>query len=130
MDAARACCGRRPSPGGCEAVDTPEPQAILTPLTAAAIFLVVTVDRGAEAPVRELLADVSALTRSVGFRIPEAGLTCVTGIGSELWDRMLGEPRPAQLHPLPEFAGSVHSRAVDARRPAVPHPRRADRPLL
>jgi putative iron-dependent peroxidase len=90
-------------------VDTPEPQAILTPLTAAAIFLVVTVDRGVEAPVRELLADVSALNRSVGFRIPEAGLTCVTGIGSELWDRMLGEPRPAQLHPLPEFAGSAHT---------------------
>ncbi len=90
-------------------MDTPEPQAILTPLTAAAIFLVVTVDRGAEAPVRELLADVSALTRSVGFRIPEAGLTCVTGIGSELWNRMLGERRPAQLRPLPEFAGSVHA---------------------
>jgi putative iron-dependent peroxidase len=90
-------------------VDTPEPQAILTPLTAAAIFLVVTVDRGEEAPVRELLVDVSALTRSVGFRIPEAGLTCVTGIGSELWNRMIGGPRPAQLHPLPEFAGSIHA---------------------
>jgi putative iron-dependent peroxidase len=90
-------------------VDTPEPQAILTPLTAAAIFLVLTVDSGAEGPIGELLADVSALTRSVGFRVPEAGLTCVTGIGSELWSRMLGEPRPAQLHPLPEFAGSAHT---------------------
>jgi porphyrinogen peroxidase len=90
-------------------VDRPEAQAILTPLTAAAIFLVVTVERGAEAPIRELLADVSALTRSVGFRIPEAGLTCVTGIGSELWSRMIDGPRPAQLHPLPEFAGSVHT---------------------
>jgi porphyrinogen peroxidase len=90
-------------------VDTPEPQAILTPLTAAAIFLVVTVDHGAEEPIRELLADVSALTRSVGFRIPEAGLTCVTGIGSDLWDRMIGPPRPAELHRLPEFAGSVHA---------------------
>ena len=85
-----------------------EPQAILTPLSEAAIFLVLTVNAGAEEGVRDLLADVSGLKRSVGFRIPEAGLSCVTGLGSGLWDRLFGEPRPAALHPFPGFAGAKH----------------------
>jgi putative iron-dependent peroxidase len=88
-----------------------EPQAILTPLTEAAIFLVLTVDAGGVEAVRGALADVGGLRRSVGFRIPEAGLTCVTGLGSALWDRLFGEPRPAGLHEFPGFAGARH-RAV------------------
>ena len=86
-----------------------EPQAVLTPLTEAAIFLVLTVDAGAEDGVRELLADVSGLKRSVGFRIPEGELTCVVGIGAELWDRLFGAPRPAGLHPFPGFVGARHT---------------------
>jgi putative iron-dependent peroxidase len=85
-----------------------EPQSILTPITEASIFLVLTVDPGQEDEVRDVLADVSGLKRSVGFRIPEAGLTCVTGVGSRVWDRLFGAPRPAGLHPFPGFAGSVH----------------------
>jgi putative iron-dependent peroxidase len=86
-----------------------EPQGILTPLSEAAIFLVLTVDPGADDAVRDLLADVSGLRRSVGFRNLEAGLTCLVGVGSELWDRLFGEPRPAGLHPFPGFAGSRHT---------------------
>ena len=78
---------------------------MLTPPTEAAIFLVLTVEPGGEAVVRDLLAVVSGLRRSVGFRITEGGLTCVTGIGSELWDRLFGGPRPAGLHPFAELAG-------------------------
>ncbi len=89
-----------------------EPQAVLTPLTEAAIFLVLTVDPGAEDEVRDVLADVGGLRRSVGFRVPEAALTCVVGIGSELWDRLFGAPRPAGLHPFPEFAGPRHTAAA------------------
>ena len=85
-----------------------EPQAVLTPLTEAAIFLVLTVDSGAEDETRELLADVSGLKRSVGFRIPEGELSCVVGLGSGLWDRLFGEPRPAGLHPFAEIAGRQH----------------------
>jgi putative iron-dependent peroxidase len=90
-------------------VEPTEPQAILTPLTEAAIFLVLTVAHGSEDELRDLLADVSGLKRSVGFRIPEAELTCVAGIGSELWDRLFGSPRPAGLHPFPGFSGSSHT---------------------
>jgi putative iron-dependent peroxidase len=87
----------------------PEPQAVLTPITESAIFLVLTVNSGGEDELRGLLADVSGLNRSVGFRVPEGGLTCVTAIGSELWDRMFGSPRPRGLHPFPGFAGDKHA---------------------
>jgi porphyrinogen peroxidase len=86
-----------------------ESQPVLGPLTEAAIFLVLAVDAGAEDGVRDVLADVSGLKRSVGFRIPEGELTCVVGIGSDLWDRLFGAPRPAGLHPFPGFAGAKHT---------------------
>ena len=84
-------------------------QAILTPITESAIFLTLTVDPGAEDGVRDVLADVSGLRRSVGFRIPEGALTCVVGIGAAVWERLFGPPRPAGLHPFPGFTGSRHS---------------------
>jgi porphyrinogen peroxidase len=85
------------------------PQAVLTPLTAAAIFLVVTVQPGAEPVVRELLSDLSGLQRSVGFRAADRDLFCVAGIGSAVWDRLFGSPRPAGLHPFRELAGDRHT---------------------
>ena len=90
-------------------MEASEPQAVLTPITEAAIFLVLTVEDGAEDEIRDALSDVSSLKRSVGFRIPEGELTCVTGIGSELWDRVFGSPRPAGLHRFPGFAGDRHT---------------------
>jgi porphyrinogen peroxidase len=90
-------------------VQAAEPQAVLTPLTEAAIFLVLTVDSGAEDGVCDVLAGVSGLRRSVGFRIPEGGLDCVVGLGAGLWDRVFGERRPAGLHPFGELAGPRHT---------------------
>ena len=85
-----------------------EPQGVLTPLTNTAIFLVLTLDPGAEDEVRDLLTDVAGLTRSVGFRVPEGALTCVVGIGSGLWDRLFDGPRPADLHPFKKVVGARH----------------------
>jgi putative iron-dependent peroxidase len=87
-----------------------EPQSVLTPLTEAAIFLVATVADGGEEAVRDVLADLAGLTRSVGFRIPDGGLTCVAGIGSDAWDRIYpGAGRPAGLHPFVELVGDRHT---------------------
>jgi putative iron-dependent peroxidase len=86
-----------------------EPQAILTPLTESAIFLVLTVHAGSEADIADFLSDVPGLKRSVGFRVPEAELTCVVGIGSLLWDRLTNGPRPADLHPFRELVGPRHT---------------------
>jgi porphyrinogen peroxidase len=86
-----------------------EPQAVLSPLTEAAMFLVLTISPGHEDQVRDVLADVSGLVRSVGFRSPAGGLTCVVGIGSLLWDRLFGSPRPAGLHPFVPLNGPRHT---------------------
>ncbi len=87
----------------------PEPQGVLSGLTEAAIFLVLTVSSGSEDQLLDLLADVSGLRRSVGFRRPEDQLSCVVGIADELWTRLFGEPRPAGLHPFAELAGPRHT---------------------
>lgn len=89
--------------------EQPEPQAILTPISEAAIFLTVNLDPGAEDEARDLLSDVSGLRRSVAFRIPEGQLTCVVGVGASAWDRLFGSPRPAELHDFPQFAGHQHT---------------------
>ncbi len=97
-----------------QTVPAPEPQAILSHPTEAAIFLVLTVASGSEADLVDVLADVSGLKRSVGFRVPEAELTCVTGIGAALWDRLGVGPRPAGLHPFRELAGPRHTAVATA----------------
>jgi porphyrinogen peroxidase len=84
------------------------PQMVLSPLTGAAIFLVVTIDPGSEEVVRDLLTDLPALGRAVGFRVPELTLSCVVGIGSQAWDRLFAGPRPAELHPFRELVGPQH----------------------
>jgi len=86
-------------------------QAVSAPLTRAAIFLVVTINPGPDnrAAVRSFCTDLPALIRAVDFRNLEAGLSCVMGIGSEAWDRLFGDPRPAELHPFREIrAGPRH----------------------
>jgi porphyrinogen peroxidase len=90
----------------------PVPQAVTAVLTRAAIFLVVTIKPGLDncASMRSLCSDLAALVRAVGFRDIEAALSCVVGIGSEAWDRVFGQPRPAELHPFREIrAGARHA---------------------
>ena len=95
--------------------DAPVPQAVATPLTRAAIFLVLTVkaDAASAAVVREFLPDLSGFVRSVCFRDPERSLTCVLGIGADAWDRLVALPRPPGLHPFVELqAGTRHAAAT------------------
>jgi len=91
-------------------------QAVVAPLTGAAIFLVLTVhDRDdAVATTRAVLGDLAGIVRAVGSRDPMGTLTCVTGIGSAAWDRLVGPPRPAELHPFVEL------RAADRHAPSTP----------
>ena len=101
---------------------TPEPDAIVVPqpvsapLTRAAIFLVVTMNPGADnsAAVRSFCADFAGLVRAVEFRDLEAGLSCVMGIGSDAWDRLFG------TRARPNFTRSANSgpvRATQSQRP-------------
>ena len=93
----------------------PLPQSVLAPLTRAAIFLVVTVnpDPESSATVRSFCGDLAGLIRAVEFRDIEAGLTCIAAFGSDAWDRLFGNPRPAELHPFREFrSGGRHAVAT------------------
>ncbi|NWA24248.1 Dyp-type peroxidase [Pseudomonas gingeri] len=78
----------------------PDPQAVYSPITSSAIFIVATLAPGSEAAetVRGWCEDVAALTRSVGKRVPAGNLSCVCGFGSGAWDHLFGGPRPASLH--------------------------------
>jgi len=90
-------------------------QPVSSPLTRAAIFLVVTINPGSDslATVRSLCADLSALVRAVGFRGLEDALSCIMGLGSGAWDRLFGSPRPAGLHPFREIrSGQRHAVAT------------------
>jgi porphyrinogen peroxidase len=88
----------------------PESQDIVREPSASGIFLVLLIAPGRETEVRDGLGEVGGIRRSVGFRVPEAGLSCVVGIGSEAWDRLYpGAARPAALHPLPVYEGPAHS---------------------
>src|SRR5215469_6831494 len=87
-------------------------QPVSAPLTRAAIFLVVTVNPGSDnqAAVRSFCADLPGLIRAVEFRDLEARLSCVMGIGSDAWDKLFGDPRPAELHPFRELrSGPRHA---------------------
>jgi porphyrinogen peroxidase len=102
-----------PGPGlQAQAQAVAQPQEVATPLTSAAIFLVVVLQPGAGscAAVRDLFGDLAGLLRAVGFRDLDAKLSCVVGIGSQAWDRLAGPARPAGLHVFPEIeAGSRHA---------------------
>jgi putative iron-dependent peroxidase len=90
----------------------PEPQAVIAPLTGAAIFLVAGLAPGEDsaATVRALCADLAGLVRAVGFRDLDGHLTCVTGFGAAAWDRVAGTGKPAGLHPFREIkAGPRHA---------------------
>ena len=87
-------------------------QAVEAPLTRAAIFLVATLNPGSNnrAALRSFCGDLPALVRAVGFRDLEGGLSCVMGFGSEAWDRLFGQPRPAELHVFREIhSGARHA---------------------
>src|SRR5580698_3929684 len=87
-------------------------QPVAAPLTRAAIFLIATVNPGPgnRAVLRSFCADLSALVRAVEFRDLEGGLSCVVGFGSEAWERLFGQPLPAELRVFREFsAGGRHA---------------------
>lgn len=93
-------------------VPWPVPQPIVSPLTRAAIFLVVCIrsDEESYAAVRSLSADLGGIFRAVDFRAVEAGLSCILGFGSAAWDKLFGTPRPAELHPFREIrSGDRHA---------------------
>lgn len=48
------------------------------------------------------------LVRSIGFRSPEAKLTCVLGFSDSAWRRIFKYPAPKHLHPFEPIKGERH----------------------
>jgi putative iron-dependent peroxidase len=88
-----------------------EPQSVETPLSRAAVFLVLTIGAGAQAleRVRGVIADIGGLVRAVGFRDLGGRLSCNVGIGSDAWGRLGQLKRPKQLRSFTEIRGPVHT---------------------
>lgn len=95
---------------------TIDAQSVDAPLSAAAIFLVVTIrpGDGPLATVRDVLDGVNDLVKTVGFRDLAARLSCIVAIGSAAWDRLDRARRPADLRPFQPIHGPAH------RAPATP----------
>jgi putative iron-dependent peroxidase len=86
-------------------------QPVVAKLTRAAIFLVLTLKPEPQHReiVRALCGDLGGFLRAVGFRDPDGHLSCVTGFGSDAWDRLFGQSRPKDLHPFREIQGQHHA---------------------
>lgn len=86
-------------------------QPVDAPLTASATFLVLSIknsDDDALQTVRSTLAGIASLSKNVAIRDPSAGFACTTALGSNVWDRLTGLPRPSELHPFREIKGKRH----------------------
>ena len=86
-------------------------QSVDAPLSQSAIFLVVTVagEQLALAKVCSVLGELDDLVKTVGFRDLGGRLSCIAGIGRDLWDRLSPNRRPQELKPFAPIKGAVHS---------------------
>jgi hypothetical protein len=85
-----------------------ESQRVDAPLTSSATFLVLSVTDSPDAvkTVRSTLADIDGLAKNVAIRDLGASFACTVGIGSDVWDKVTGLPRPSELHPFPAVKGA------------------------
>ncbi|MBZ9807573.1 Dyp-type peroxidase [Mesorhizobium sp. BR1-1-9] len=86
-------------------------QSVDAPLSQSAIFLVVTIadEPPVLARVCSVLGDLDDLVKTVGFRDLGGRLSCIAGIGRDLWDRLSPGRRPAELKRFAPIKGAVHA---------------------
>jgi porphyrinogen peroxidase len=86
-------------------------QSIDAPLSLSAVFLTASV-AGVPASLMNLcsvLEGLDDLVKTVGIRDLSGKLSCIVGIGSELWDRLQPEGRPSELKRFAAIEGPVHA---------------------
>lgn len=86
-------------------------QSIDAPLSRSAVFLIVTVpsEPAKLAKVCSALDGLGDLVKTVGFRDLSARLSCIVGIGRDLWDRLHFARRPQELKVFTPIKGPVHT---------------------
>ncbi|MBJ7905613.1 Dyp-type peroxidase [Streptomyces sp. NPDC003656] len=93
------------------ALDT-EPQYIDAPLTAAAAFLVLTVNSGEQAmdKARSVVASTDDLVKDIQIQqVNSSVFTCNVGISHHVWEPLTGKPLPKELRPFQEVRGAQHT---------------------
>lgn len=88
-----------------------ESQRVDAPLTSAATFLVLTVNKTPEAikTARSTISGINDLSKNVAIRDLNAAFACTVAIGSDIWDDLTGLPQPSELHPFREIKGAKHT---------------------
>ena len=88
-----------------------DPQSIDAPLSRSAIFLVVGVTEGEAALAKtcSVLGGLDDLVKTVGFRDLSGRLSCIVGLGSDVWDRLHSGSRPRELKPFAPIEGKAHT---------------------
>lgn len=83
-------------------------QPVTARLSRHAIFIVASLNPGKEhlSVVRSFCGELAGLIRAVGFRDQVSGLSCVMGVGSQIWDELFDGPRPKELRPFPQISGA------------------------
>ena len=100
-----------PSPGAVQPRTTIQPQPVVQSAGQAAMFIVMSISQHGNAcdTVREALGELPAILRSLNLRLPDAHLSCITGIGADAWPRLFPDlAAPAGLHPFRPLRGAKH----------------------
>ncbi len=92
------------------AIDT-EAQYIDAPMTRAAAFLVLTVNRGDKAmqTVRSVVGSTADLIKDIRIRANGQTFTANVGIGFRVWSTLTGKPEPRELTTFNEIKGAKHT---------------------
>ncbi|EJN06505.1 Dyp-type peroxidase [Phyllobacterium sp. YR531] len=90
---------------------TIDAQSVDAPLSLSAVFLVLTIndDDLSLAELCSTLDGLNDLIKTVGFRDLSARLSCIVGIGAELWNRLSPGKKPLELRSFTGIEGPVHT---------------------
>jgi len=85
-------------------------QSIQAPLSSSAVFLVLEVidNEKAISGLRNTFGSIDDILKTIGFRDLDGKLSCITAIGSALWDRLGTTLRPKELKAFTPFEGIRH----------------------
>lgn len=91
--------------------NSPQPQIVYTFPRKYGYFLTLEVSKNQENKelIAQFFADFSAICRTVRSRDRDQNFIAIMGIGSEMWDWIVGNPKPPELHEFIELDGAKHA---------------------
>jgi putative iron-dependent peroxidase len=83
----------------------PYQSGVIAEASSAALFITFnqTHNKGAEAKVKKVLSQVTALEKEYNAQEPDASISIVAAIGSSYWSLIVGDSKPTELTSFPSF---------------------------